>query len=332
MAKNLNPKANATRFRDPYPIIPGKSADNAGALLITFKKKVSMEKRTAFAELRATKGNTIVGKIPYESLSEDMGYFEKLMPGCFTSAISKAKNIYSLWSHDNSKPLGNTTAGTLELRDTLSGLEVTIKPDTNVSWGQDALRAVKRGDVRGLSFGFTMSNGEVWNNDIREIHEIESLLEISPVVFPAYSESSVSVRNKGDKKMSETIVEMKARVEREKRWLNDHDDEGNLKGGNMTPIDTKKSNIEMGSYRPAEKPWESRGHFLNAVASAGRPGGQHDPRLYRATGLGEGVPSDGGFLVDQDFSKDMISHIWKKSLSWMPLFEWRCVSLTTAFW
>jgi HK97 family phage prohead protease len=244
-----------------------------------------MEKRTIAAELRA-KGKSIVGRIPYMSLSEDVGFKEVLIPGCFRAAIEKAKNIHSLWSHNEAMPLGNTRAGTLQLRDTPTAREVKISPNPDVTWGKDALSAVKRGDVGGLSFGFTMDGGtEVWNGETREIHEVASLSEISPVAFPAYPESSVGDRNKNkeNKNMNETMSEMKARVEREARWLETHDENGNLRGGNMTPIDTKKSNIEMGAYKPAEKPWESRGHFLLAVAAAQSPGGNHDPRLYRAS-------------------------------------------------
>jgi len=48
------------------------------------------------------------------------------------------------------------------------------------------------------------------------------------------------------------------------------------------------------------------GEQLQAVARAGTPGGQTDPRLWNAAGLGETVPSDGGFLVQQDFSERLL--------------------------
>jgi HK97 family phage major capsid protein len=45
-----------------------------------------------------------------------------------------------------------------------------------------------------------------------------------------------------------------------------------------------------------------------AIVNAGRPGGQVDPRLFNAaaTGLNETVPSEGGFLVQQDFTSDLL--------------------------
>lgn len=45
------------------------------------------------------------------------------------------------------------------------------------------------------------------------------------------------------------------------------------------------------------------GEFLQAVAYAGMPGHRMDPRLLAGpSGASEGVPSDGGFLVRQDYS------------------------------
>ena len=58
--------------------------------------------------------------------------------------------------------------------------------------------------------------------------------------------------------------------------------------------------------------FESHGHFLVAVAQAGIDGYSHaDPRLEFsaiATGLGEGVPSEGGFLVGHEMATDL----WQK--------------------
>lgn len=49
------------------------------------------------------------------------------------------------------------------------------------------------------------------------------------------------------------------------------------------------------------------GDFLQSVHRAGVPNGQVDPRLYAAaTGLNETVPSEGGFLVQQDFSQELL--------------------------
>ena len=49
------------------------------------------------------------------------------------------------------------------------------------------------------------------------------------------------------------------------------------------------------------------GQFLRAVVDAERPGSTIDKRLaLRATGMSEGVPADGGFLVQTDFASELL--------------------------
>lgn len=53
--------------------------------------------------------------------------------------------------------------------------------------------------------------------------------------------------------------------------------------------------------------FSSFGEQMMAVMRAGVPGGHADPRLFNAaTGANESVPSDGGFLVQQDFAKELL--------------------------
>jgi HK97 family phage major capsid protein len=56
----------------------------------------------------------------------------------------------------------------------------------------------------------------------------------------------------------------------------------------------------------------SFGQQLAAVMHAGMPGGRVDPRLFTmaASGLNETVPSEGGFLVQQDFSQEILQDVF----------------------
>jgi HK97 family phage major capsid protein len=60
------------------------------------------------------------------------------------------------------------------------------------------------------------------------------------------------------------------------------------------------------------------GEQLLAIVKAGRPGGEIDNRLLKiqnaATGASEGVPSDGGFLVQKDFSGELIKNVYKTGI------------------
>ena len=71
-----------------------------------------------------------------------------------------------------------------------------------------------------------------------------------------------------------------------------------------------------GLEQPDNTPgFKSLGEQLQAVVSASIQGGRMDPRLSenRATGLGGAVPSEGGFLLQTDFSTQLIGSIFTDS-------------------
>jgi len=78
--------------------------------------------------------------------------------------------------------------------------------------------------------------------------------------------------------------------------------------------DEKRSPI---TARDKDK-FNSLGEQLAAVMRAGIPGGSVDPRLHNihnaATGLGETVPSDGGFLLQPDFSTTMLQDVFETGI------------------
>jgi len=56
------------------------------------------------------------------------------------------------------------------------------------------------------------------------------------------------------------------------------------------------------------------GEQMSAVMRAGVPGGETDQRLFdirAASGLSESIPSDGGFLVQQDFSNELLKGVYE---------------------
>ena len=67
---------------------------------------------------------------------------------------------------------------------------------------------------------------------------------------------------------------------------------------------------------PPPNRWRSFGEQMMAVARASR--GVIDPRLtyQAATGLSEGVPSDGGYLVEKDFVSEILRKIHETRVLW----------------
>lgn len=73
--------------------------------------------------------------------------------------------------------------------------------------------------------------------------------------------------------------------------------------------------IEVGEERAAKKPWRGKGEQLVAIARATQLAEQGradlvDPRLKAALGGSESVPSDGGFLVEPEYSADLLQRIY----------------------
>jgi len=74
----------------------------------------------------------------------------------------------------------------------------------------------------------------------------------------------------------------------------------------------------LSAFRSTAGPFQSFGEQLQAIRAAGMPGQRVDERLYEvesrsATGLQEGRPSDGGFLVQTDFASQILTNIWNNN-------------------
>lgn len=128
------------------------------------------------------------------------GFREVIRPGFFDRALKEKQDVRALFNHDPNFVLGRTKANTLTLRDDDKGLFVEVKiPDTQV--GRDVLTSVRRGDVSGMSFAFTVKESK-WTQvsekdalDLRELIEIDNLFDVGPVVYPAYSQTTAQARN-----------------------------------------------------------------------------------------------------------------------------------------
>lgn len=151
----------------------------------------------------------------FDSLSNPInGFREKIAPGAFAGTI--AGDIRALWNHNTDYPLGRTTNGTLKLSEDNRGLAVEITPP-DTSWGRDAVEAIKRGDVDGMSFAFTTID-DGWAKDdagqvVRTLRAVQ-LYEVSPVTFPAYPATTVAVRADGADYIPEIPAELRAQPDR----------------------------------------------------------------------------------------------------------------------
>lgn len=133
-------------------------------------------------------------------------FTEVIKPGAFAASL-KGRDILALVDHDPARLLARTKSGTLRLEEDSKGLRFELDvPDTTE--GRDLLALAERGDLGGMSFGFTVGrSGERWDGKKRELRAV-TLHEISVVhAWPAYEGTTVEPRAK------------RPRLERAKMWM-----------------------------------------------------------------------------------------------------------------
>ena len=141
----------------------------------------------------------------FNSRSENLGGFtEQIAPGAFTRSLKSRNDIKLLWNHDTGAVMGSTRAGTLTLSEDERGLKVEANLP-NTTHGRDARELIKRGDVSGFSFGFTIPGrgGDEWNSEGTE-RTLKSvrLHEVSLVAFPAYPATNGTAQVRGLDKLA----------------------------------------------------------------------------------------------------------------------------------
>jgi uncharacterized protein len=156
-----------------------------------------IERRAAAIEFRASANRELQGHAAIFNVEAKLpGFVETILPGAFASSLRSGTDVLALLDHDQSKLLARTRSGTLKLNEDTKGLAFSLSvPDT--STGNDVLELAKRGDLGGMSFGFTVSkDGESWNGSKRELRAV-NLLEVSVIQsWPAYPQTSVIARSR----------------------------------------------------------------------------------------------------------------------------------------
>lgn len=137
----------------------------------------------------------------FNRMSQPLGQFvEQIAPGAFRDTVNE--DVRALWQHDTSRVLGRTKNGSLKLWEDERGLGFELTPPDTQD-GRDALTLIQRGDVDQMSFGFTVpQGGDSWKTGdgmpVRTLNTVR-LIEVSPVTFPAYLDTSANVlRNAPD--------------------------------------------------------------------------------------------------------------------------------------
>ncbi|MCG7508675.1 HK97 family phage prohead protease [Mesorhizobium retamae] len=156
--------------------------------------RTSSERRTLAVEIRA-RGRRLEGYAATFNNQADIGgrFVETIAPGAFAASLRAKGDILALVDHDLGRVLARTRSGTLRLAEDARGLAFDLDvPDTSA--GRDVLALAERGDLGGMSFGFTAFD-EHRDGDRRELRGVE-LHEISVVLaWPAYDGTVIQARS-----------------------------------------------------------------------------------------------------------------------------------------
>ena len=157
------------------------------------------------AENNEKNGDHIVGRpIVYNSRT-NLGWFDEIIEA---GALDKSnlKDVRFLVNHNtNMIPLArsrnNNENSTMQLEVDKDGMAIRVNLDTeNNTEARNLYSAIKRGDITGMSFMFTIDDEE-WENlesdhPTRHIRKISQVFEVSAVTFPAYESTEISARDK----------------------------------------------------------------------------------------------------------------------------------------
>ena len=212
--------------------------------------KKELIRRGFIAEVResAEVPGLIEGRpIVFGSQTDIGGYFGEIIDeGALDE--SDLSDVRFCKNHDTSNVYARFKRGrennTMNLAVNRDGLDISAQLDTeNNPLASTLYSEVKRGDISGMSFMFTIEDEE-WkaldtDYPIRHIKKIGTVIEVSAVTFPAYEATQISARDK------ETVEAARNAVETAKERQNDEEAEAEQKAAALE-LEKLKANILYG--------------------------------------------------------------------------------------
>lgn len=157
------------------------------------------------AENNEKNGDHIVGRPIVYNSKTNLGWFDEIIEG---GALDKAnlKDVRFLVNHNTdmiplARSRNNNENSTMQLEVDKDGMSIRVNLDTeNNTEARNLYSAIKRGDITGMSFMFTIDDEE-WadlesDHPTRHIRKIGTVFEVSAVTFPAYESTEISARDK----------------------------------------------------------------------------------------------------------------------------------------
>jgi len=169
------------------------------------------------AEENEEHGHFLTGRpIVYNSRT-NLGWYDEIIESGALDATD-LKDVRFLVNHNTdmiplARSRNNNENSTMQMSVDADGMSIRVDLDTeNNADARSLYSAVRRGDISGMSFMFTVDKDE-WSDQqsdhpTRTIRSIDRVFEVSAVTFPAYSSTSITARG-----LSEALEGAKASLE-----------------------------------------------------------------------------------------------------------------------
>lgn len=193
----------ATHLRDARLGVPELRAEPYTAVELEGELMTERRFTPGRVEVRASNGDSrsIGGYAAvFHKLSNNLGGFvEEVNGGAFSRSRTEGfPGVICRFNHDDNMILGSSNSGTLRLHVDDIGLGYEVDPPEA---RYDIVELVQRGDIQRSSFAFRVTD-EVWGlteqgYPKRSLLSVQ-LIDVAPVVSPAYLDTSVGLRALAD--------------------------------------------------------------------------------------------------------------------------------------
>ena len=175
------------------------------------------------AEKDETHGNVLTGRPIVFGQRTDLGWYDEIIEA-EALADTDLRDVRFLVNHNTdmiplARSRNNNENSTMQMSVGTEGMDIRVDLDVeNNADAKSLYSAVSRGDISGMSFMFIVDK-DSWDDvdsdhPTRRIRSIKSVLEVSAVTFPAYTQTSITARG-----LSDALDSARASLDSEKARL-----------------------------------------------------------------------------------------------------------------
>lgn len=175
------------------------------------------------AEKDETHGNVLTGRPIVFGQRTDLGWYDEIIEA-EALADTDLRDVRFLVNHNTdmiplARSRNNNENSTMQMSVGTEGMDIRVDLDVeNNADAKSLYSAVSRGDISGMSFMFILDK-DSWDDvdsdhPTRRIRSIKSVLEVSAVTFPAYTQTSITARG-----LSDALESARASLDSEKARL-----------------------------------------------------------------------------------------------------------------